>query len=295
MFMVFTQVTVMGLGPMGRSLAGALLKKGHSVTLWNRSPGKSDELISLGGVLAPTVAEAASASSLIVICVLNYDAVRSIVEQSGDTLRGKTLVNLTGGTPSAAREMAKWASQAGIDYLDGSIIVPAIGEPSGVILYSGSESAYKSYHSTLMNLVGTSTFLSTDPGRASAFDIALLDIFWTAMSGYIHALALADAEQIPVTSLVPYARDIVGMLPDIMSEFANQFDSGHYPGQESNLHSTAAVMQNIITASRESGIDVSIMSEVKALVDKAVELGYGAQDFSRLAEIIRQGSRVKGA
>ena len=86
--MVFTQVTVMGLGPMGRSLAGALLKKGHSVTLWNRSPGKSDELISLGGVLAPTVAEAASASSLIVICVLNYDAVRSIVEQSGDTLRG---------------------------------------------------------------------------------------------------------------------------------------------------------------------------------------------------------------
>ncbi|WP_258881262.1 hypothetical protein [Paenibacillus sp. sptzw28] len=141
-----------------------------------------------------------------------------------------------------------------------------------------------------MNLGGTLEFLGTDPGRAAAFDVALLDIFWTSMSGYIHALALAGTEKISAKNLVPFARNIAGMLPDIMSEFANQIDSRHYPGVESNIHSTAAVMDNIISTSRDSRIDVGIISAAKALVEKAIDLGYGADDFSRLAEVLQQSS-----
>jgi hypothetical protein len=38
------------------------------------------------------------------------------------------------------------------------------------------------------------THLGEDIGRAAAYDIALLDIFGTAMAGYAHELAVAKAE-----------------------------------------------------------------------------------------------------
>jgi len=72
-------VSVLGLGPMGQALAGAFLKNGHPVTVWNRTPGKAGDLTRQGAVLAESVTDAASASELIMICVLDYNAVRAIL------------------------------------------------------------------------------------------------------------------------------------------------------------------------------------------------------------------------
>ncbi|WP_261565170.1 NAD(P)-binding domain-containing protein [Frankia gtarii] len=33
-------VTVIGLGPMGRTMAATLMRSGHPVTVWNRTPGR---------------------------------------------------------------------------------------------------------------------------------------------------------------------------------------------------------------------------------------------------------------
>ncbi|MGW9124256.1 imine reductase family protein [Paenibacillus chitinolyticus] len=181
--------------------------------------------------------------------------------------------------------MAAWAAEGGFNYLDGAIIVPAIGQPEASILYSGSENAYLTHQRTLMSLGGTASYLGTDPGSAAAYDVALLDIFWTSMTGYIHALALASVENIRAADLVPYARNIIGMMPDIMAEFANQVDNSHYPGIDSNLISTEAVMDNIIHASKARGIDVGVLDAAKSIVPQAIDLGYGKQDFSRLAEL----------
>ena len=36
------RIAVLGMGRMGRAVAGRLLAGGHEVTVWNRSPGKAD-------------------------------------------------------------------------------------------------------------------------------------------------------------------------------------------------------------------------------------------------------------
>ncbi|RSS80895.1 NAD(P)-dependent oxidoreductase, partial [Streptomyces sp. WAC02707] len=45
-------VTVLGLGPMGRALAGAFLAAGVRTTVWNRTPGREADLVERGAVLA---------------------------------------------------------------------------------------------------------------------------------------------------------------------------------------------------------------------------------------------------
>ncbi|WP_169803790.1 NAD(P)-binding domain-containing protein, partial [Actinomadura rubrobrunea] len=132
-------VTVIGLGSMGTALARAFLRAGHPTTVWNRTPEKADGLVAEGAVRAATVAEAASAAELIVICVLDHRAVRAILDAAGDALAGRVVVNLTSSTPEEARQAAARAAERGVRYLDGAIMaVPTmIGSERALIFYGG--------------------------------------------------------------------------------------------------------------------------------------------------------------
>lgn len=282
---IHAPVTVIGLGPMGRALAGAFLANGHATTVWNRTPAKADDLVARGAQRADTPADAIAASPLTVVCLLDYGAVRAVLDPAGDAATGRTLVTLTSGAPRQARETAAWAADHGVDYLDGAIMTPVetIGQPTAAFLLSGSPAVHEAVRDTLASLGGTATYLGEDPGRASAHDVALLDVFWTAMSGYVHALALARAEGIAATELASHAHGIATILPPIMDELARHVDAGEYPGDDSNLVSAAAAMEHIIDASRTHGIDASVLSAVKAAADRAIAAGHGDDAFSRLA------------
>jgi 3-hydroxyisobutyrate dehydrogenase-like beta-hydroxyacid dehydrogenase len=99
-----SDVSVIGLGAMGSALAGALLKSGLSVTLWNRSPAKAEALVAKGAVAAASVKDAVEASKLVVACLLVYDTVYEAFEPAKGALAGRTLVNLTNGR----RKRARW-------------------------------------------------------------------------------------------------------------------------------------------------------------------------------------------
>jgi 3-hydroxyisobutyrate dehydrogenase-like beta-hydroxyacid dehydrogenase len=275
---------------MGQALAGAFVTNGHPTTVWNRTAAKADALVGTGAIRADTIADAVAASRLVIVCVLDYDAAHAILDAAGDVLTGRTVVNLTADSPERAREMAGWAAERDVDYLDGSIMTPTttIGGPAAVVLYSGPEEVYQAHQATLASLGGTAAHLGTDPGRAAAYDVALLDLFWTTMSGYAHALALAGAQNIAAKDLAPYAQGIVGLMRDIIVAVAQQVDDGHYPGDGSNIISAAAGMDHIIHAARAQGIDVGVLSAAKAIAERAIDAGHGTDGFARLAEILRK-------
>ncbi len=115
-------VTVLGLGRMGSALAAAFLAAGHSTTVWNRTPGKADELAARGARHAGSVAEAVAAAPLVVVCVADDEAVHQLLDPLDGALAGRTLVNLTTGTSAQARANAAWAKERGAAFLDGAIM-----------------------------------------------------------------------------------------------------------------------------------------------------------------------------
>lgn len=70
-------VGFIGLGQMGRGMATNLLKAGHAVTVWNRSPEKSAQLKAEGARVASTPAEAA-ASGMVITMLADDRAVESV-------------------------------------------------------------------------------------------------------------------------------------------------------------------------------------------------------------------------
>jgi 3-hydroxyisobutyrate dehydrogenase-like beta-hydroxyacid dehydrogenase len=288
-------VTVLGLGPMGRALAGAFLDAGLRVTVWNRTPGRDRELVGRGATAAASPAEAVAASELTVVCVVNYDAADAVLRQDGVTeaLKGRTVVNLTADTPARARDAAGWAAAHGIRYLVGAIMTPTttIGTPDAVFLLSGPEELYREHRAVLDTLGGTHTHLGEDVGRAAAYDIALLDIFWTAMAGYAHALAVARAEGITARELAPFAQGIGAILPPIFEEFAGDIDDGTYSGELGPITSAVSSMAHIVQTSESHGIDASVLRAAEGQARRVVGLGHGSDGFTRVSELLGRSRR----
>jgi 3-hydroxyisobutyrate dehydrogenase-like beta-hydroxyacid dehydrogenase len=277
-----TTVTVLGLGPMGHALATAFVTAHHSTTVWNRTPGKEN---GLAATIATTAAEAIAASPLVVVCVRDYTAARSILDT--DALKSRTLVNVTGGSPRQAREMADWAADHGVDYLDGVIMATtdAIGGPDAALFFSGPADVYETHRATLAALGQNAQYVGHSPGRAAAFDASLQDMLWTSMSGAIHMLALAKAENIAAAEIAGHAKALLGFFPDMIDLLAEQVGSGHYPGHAGTLTSTAATMDHILDTIRAHGLDNGVLSAARAEVQRAIDAGHGSDGFGRLAAL----------
>nr|BFE85264.1 NAD(P)-dependent oxidoreductase [Planobispora longispora] len=247
-------VSVIGLGAMGRALAGALLDRGHPTTVWNRTAGRAGELAARGATVAATAAEAVAASPVTVICVLDYEAVRETLDPVAGTLTGRTLVNLTNGTPEQARTTAGWAAGHGVDYVDGGIMAvpPMIGQDGALILYSGSQEAFTAHERTL-GALGTATYLGEDAGRASLYDLALLSAMYGMFGGFFHAVAMTGSEKVPAAEFTPLVVAWLNAMIAGLPAMAAALDSGDHSADDSNVEMQAASYVNLLDASRAQG------------------------------------------
>ncbi|WP_411071300.1 NAD(P)-dependent oxidoreductase [Streptomyces sp. cmx-4-25] len=283
-------VTVLGLGPMGRALAGAFLDAGVRTTVWNRTPGREGDLVARGATWAASAEEAVAASPLTVICLVNYDATDSVLRRPAvtDALKGRTVANLSADVPERSRDTGRWAAEHGVGYLDGAIMTPAptVGSPEGVFLYAGPEPLYREHRPVLDALGGSHTHLGEDIGRAAAYDVALLDLFWTSMAGYVHAVALARAEGITAREFAPFAEGIAAIQPPLFREWADDVDDRTYSGGINPITSGLSTMEHVVHAAEDHGLDASVMRAVAALTRRAVDRGHGADGFTRVTELL---------
>ncbi|AGM04768.1 NAD(P)-dependent oxidoreductase [Amycolatopsis keratiniphila] len=285
-------VTVVGLGAMGMALASAFLAAGHPTTVWNRSAGKADDLVAAGAARAATITEALTASPLVITCLLDYPVLHQVLDPSGGALAGRTLVNLTNGTPEQARETATWAARHDVGYLDGGIMaVPAmIGRPEALVLYSGSQAAFNQHEQTL-NRMGGSRYVGADPGSASLYDLALLSAMYGQFAGARHALALvgtenADLPEFTSSLLIPWLTATMIGLPVLAQQDTAQ-DSDSPSGMQ------AVAIANIVDASNAQGVDGDLLSHLLIPMRDLIGRRAAGRSLDDLVDLINRPEQGK--
>ncbi|UKY47705.1 NAD(P)-dependent oxidoreductase [Streptomyces inhibens] len=289
-------VTVLGLGSMGSALAAALLERGHPVTVWNRSARRADALVERGAHLAATPEEAIAASPLTLACVLDYEALHTVLDPVADSLAGKALVNLTSGSPEQAHEATAWARSHGADYLDGAIMTtpPGVGNPEMMFLYSGAHTVFEAHRPTLEAL-GDPLHLGTDPGLASLYDAALLGLMWSTMTGWLHGTALVGAEKTQATAFTPVAIRWLTAVAGFLTTYAPQVDAGHYPGDDATIDVQIAAIDHLIHAASARGIDNALPELLKTTMERAREAGHGPDSYASVIEVLKGSARAGGS
>ncbi|MEU7008606.1 NAD(P)-binding domain-containing protein [Streptomyces sp. NPDC046332] len=282
-------VTVIGLGQMGAALADAFLSAGHPTTVWNRTPGKAEALVARGAVRAATLAEAVEASGLVVVCVLDYAAVRERLAPVAESLRGRVLVNLTSGSPEQARAEAEWAAAHGIGYLDGGIMTtpPGVGDSANMILYAGSSELLAAHRATL-EVLGDPVDLGPDAGLASLYDAGLLGLMWSVFGGWLHATALAGADGVAAKEFTAVANRWLRTVSWFMTGYAEQIDAGEYLGADATIDVQVAAIGHLLHAGEARGIDDRLPRLHLELMRAAVDAGHGGDSYARIIEGFRK-------
>nr|AUD39500.1 WHU imine reductase 15 [synthetic construct] len=278
-------MTVIGLGLMGRALAGAFLRAGHPTTVWNRTTAKADPLVAEGARLAPTVGDALAAAPLAIVCLTDYGAVRELLGASAALPAGTTLINLTSGDSAQARETARWAEQRGARYLDGAImaIPSAIGTAEAVLLHSGPQADFEAHESTLQAL-GTVAYLGADHGLASLYDVAGLAMMWSVLNAWLQGTALLKTAGVDAATYAPFARQIAAGVAEWLPGYAEQIDSGSFPAEVSALETDARAMAHLIEESEAVGVNAELPKLIKAMADRSIAAGHGGEQYPVLIE-----------
>ncbi|GGQ13767.1 NAD(P)-dependent oxidoreductase [Streptomyces roseolilacinus] len=280
-------VTVIGLGPMGRAMAGAFLDRGHPVTVWNRTPSRADALVERGARLAAGAEEALSAAELIVVSLTDQEALYALLGGVDPAaLKGRVLVNLSSDTPDRAREAAAWVAERGATQLTGGVLTPpsGIGDPASTTLYSGPRAAFDAHRATLEVLTGAD-HRGEDPGLAALLYQLNMVMFWTALSGYWQAIALAGAHGLTASDIRPLAVEALD-LRQFVEFYTPRVDAGDHRGDVDRLAMGAASTEHVLHTVADAGVDTALPAAVAALFRRGVEAGHAADSSSSLVEVL---------
>ncbi len=284
-----SDITVIGLGLMGAALARAIQRAGHDLTVWNRSPAKMRPFTDDGVAGAANLASAITASPVILICIDNYAVTDAMLrpDDIAPLLAGRTVVQLSTGTPRDAREASEWMIARDVAYLDGAILCSptSIATDDAQILLSGDGAAHQRAGKLLECLGGTVRYLGTNVAAASALDLAWLTTCYGRFMAIIHAANLCKSEDVGIDdfiSLFPNEPDIQGYAQVIHEESFHQCTA--------TLQVWGAALQRI----QQQGVDADINTEIPDFVagffKKAVDAGYGEENVMALFKVL-QGDR----
>ncbi|NLP82513.1 NAD(P)-dependent oxidoreductase [Microbacterium sp. CFH 90308] len=283
--------SVLGLGPMGTALANALLNSRTTTTVWNRTASKAQPLERSGAVIAPDAAAAVAASDLVITCLRDHASTRQLLDEIPTAdLADRTVVVFASSTPAEARKTQAWAEAKGIDLLIGAIMVPTpvIGAPDALILYSGREELLAAHRPTLEKLAPRSPFVGADPGMASVLDTAMLEVFFTGMTAFLHAAALVTANGLSASDFVPWANSMLDILPATFTGLASDTDRGEHPGDEDNLGMELSALNHMVETNRDAGVDPALPVLMRDLAREAVERGHAGDGWSRIVDVLRR-------
>jgi len=213
------KIAVIGTGIMGSAVVRTLIAKGQKqVTVWNRTPEKAEQLVSIGATHAKTSIEAILASDIVLVTLVgdpDLQTSQRIFEAAEKELKGKYVVQLSSAEPYSTLDQEKWCKDRGIHFLSGAMMCSCstLGTPTSVFYLSGAKHSFE-YTKSTIELLAFPHYFGEDAGLAPLYDLAMLMTFFLGMQGHIYAVVAV--QNYPGASLQTYTEETSKIVPLVL-------------------------------------------------------------------------------
>jgi 3-hydroxyisobutyrate dehydrogenase-like beta-hydroxyacid dehydrogenase len=279
------KIAYLGLGIMGRPMATNLVKAGHEVTVWNRTP-KSVE----GARTAATPAEAAKDAEVVWICVADTKAVESVLfgpEGVEAVLRpGVTVVDSSTISPRATREFAARVRAKGAEFVDAPVTGSKIGAESAQLLFivGGPKKTVAALDPLFMAL-GKKVVRVGETGAGESAKIGMNLMIATMFEGFAEALALTGKLGVPAEKLVELIQ--ASMLRSGVTDYKASFVLKQDYTPNFPLRLMLKDIHLMLEAAGQEKLELPALKEIEKVYQKAVEAGHANDDFAVTVETVR--------
>jgi 2-hydroxy-3-oxopropionate reductase len=189
------KIAFIGLGIMGRPMAGHLKNAGHAITVVERKSLTAEDRA--GFAVAPDAKAAAAGADAVIIMVPDTPDVEAVLFGAGgvaDGLKPGTLViDMSSISPTATKDFAAKIAAKGCDYLDAPVSGGEVGakQASLTIMVGGSEATFERAK-PLFEAMGKNITLVGDTGAGQTCKIANQIIVALTIEAVAEALTFAS-------------------------------------------------------------------------------------------------------
>lgn len=188
-----------GLGHLGKAIAGRLMDSGHTLAVWNRTSSKAKDM---DAEVLPSPQSVAQKADIIFLCLFDSTAVRSVLsEEDGllsGTSAGKVIVDLSTNHFREVPIFHKLCEKAGCMYLESPVLGSVVPASQGTltVLVSGDQTGYEKALPALEN-IGKHLFYLKEPGLATRMKLINNLVLGSLMATIAEALSLGEEIGIP--------------------------------------------------------------------------------------------------
>ena len=291
------RVGFVGLGTMGGAMAANVARAGHSVTAWNRTPGRAAELANVGLELAPTAAAAAATAELIVTIVSDTPDVEAVLfgpdGVAAGAQPGSLLVDMSTISPSATRDFASRLASQGVAMLDAPVSGGSEGARKGTLsIFVGGEAADLERARPVLEAMGTTITHLGPIGAGQAGKAVNQVILAGGYLGVAEGIVLAMKAGLDVEALVQ-ALGGGAAQSWVLQNRSGRMLANDYPlGFKVALHRKDLGIA--LQLARETGAALPVAAMAEAIEAGLVGRGHGDEDVSAVARAIRELSGLEG-
>jgi len=202
-----TRIGWIGLGTMGTPMSQRLLKAGYPVSVYNRTSGKADQLISQGADVALSPEQLMKQTDVIIIMVSDDKAIKDIFEAKNGLLksglRDKIIINMSTVSPEISKEMAGKCLQQANHYLDAPVSGSLKQAESGelVIMVGGDVNDFTAVK-PILDVLGKLTIRVGESGAGNTAKLAVNTLLGIMSQGLTESIVFARENGIETQDLL---------------------------------------------------------------------------------------------
>jgi len=282
-----TAVAVLGLGAMGRAIGARLLGEGQDVRVWNRTPGKDDDLVASGARRAATAADAVGDVDVVITMVTDPPALEGVLfgpEGAAAAIpQSATLIDMSTVGPTEIASVAE--RLAPVPVLDAPVLgsVPSVETGKLVILVGGDREVFDR-HTELLSVLGTPIYLG--PSGSGAWLKLVNNAASTATLVVLgELLALTDRAGLGIDAVLQGLE--AGPLASLIERWRPRLKGE----DQSSYFRLSLARKDLAIAFDEAGregTELRVAETAAARCDEAIEDGLGDEDFGAIVAFLRR-------
>jgi 3-hydroxyisobutyrate dehydrogenase len=288
------QVGFIGLGAMGLPMARHLVDAGHEVSVASRSRGPIDEAVAFGAHDGGDARGVAEASEVTILCVPNSPDVVSVLDQVLPVLGpGKLVVDTSTISPDVERAQHERVGAAGARYIEAPLSGGTAGAQKGqlTLMVGGDVGALEAARPALDPFAGLIVHVG-GPGMGQVVKLCNNLIYAAQMLATAEATVMADKAGVDLSELYEVLTHATGdcvavrtRLPAAGVVADSPASNNWAPGFMTDL--MAKDLDLAVGYAAQQRTPLFTAGLVRQILGAASEAGYGREDFSALAKVVR--------
>ncbi len=280
------KVGFIGLGVMGAPMALNILKHGHELTVYDRSPEAVARLVKAGARSAATAREVGAASDIVVTMLPEPQHVEQVVLGADGLAEGLPaggiVIEMSTIDPATSRRVGDALRARGMELVDSPVGKTSEHAVTGTLtLMVGGNRPAIERATQVLNCMGTDTYYCGGPGTGHAMKMTNNLLATTIMVANTEALAIGVKNGLTLELMQEVMRTTMAW----NQQFAVAMPKKAFVGDDSPGFAIRLACKDVrlaCEAAEKMGFTASVGRGAQATMERAMGMGLGDRDTAAL-------------